>query len=123
MSTIKDILLGPGMAQVKERAMKTGLFENEREYQDFVIGALMSRRLSYRANGLTYEDTELHVDLDEAIDSLKEMQRDYQRERDQRQREIDAYASGDESVFGSKTENKGLWSKAAAWLRRVTRPY
>lgn len=88
---------------LRYEAVESGVFACGDEFDKFADGTLVSRVVSYRVQGLTYNPGHLLLDeLECLLDQLAEIMDDHQRKRDQRVRKVNADQGGDGPVQGAE---------------------
>jgi hypothetical protein len=94
----------------RKEAVESHLFVSDREVESFIEGTLASRRVSYRAQELTYPEAQLGDDLLELLEQLKGIRDDHQLERDLGLREIHPDAPRHGLLHRIKAALQARWS-------------
>jgi len=92
---------------LRYEAVESGVFASGDEFDQFADGTLVSREVSYRVQGLTYNPGHLLLDeLENLLDQLAEIMDDHQRKRDQRVRKVNTAEGGDGPVQGTEAPHQ-----------------
>lgn len=94
----------------RKEAVDSHLFISDAEVEAFIGGTLASRRVSYRAQDLVYDDEYLGEHLMELLGMLKRLRDDYQSSGNVRYGQINSNPAGHGLLRRIKAAAQAFWS-------------
>lgn len=106
--------------RLRYEGVECGLFCNFAEFDAFADGVMVSREVSYRAQGQTYNAKYLFLDeLENLLDQLAELQHDHQHPGDKRLRKVHPDEARDGALQGAKDAPEEGGTEATLGLSSV----